>query len=113
MSETTPGASYDKLKSRRGYLPVEAVDVHDGGIWNVLISPAMKGLVAKSGMGRPKELTDSVRCGQVLMVVVTEERVLANWFWVEADAHFVGSTYPFRYAFVRVSRVASENSDTT
>jgi hypothetical protein len=61
MGDTLPGAEYDKDKTRPGYAVVTAVDPHDGGTWNVLISPKLLEWVKRNGMGRTRELTDSVR----------------------------------------------------
>jgi hypothetical protein len=61
MGETQPGAKYDKAKTRKGYAVVDAIDPHDGGTWNVLISPQFMEWVKRQGMGKTRELTDSVR----------------------------------------------------
>jgi hypothetical protein len=62
--ETLPGADYSKRKTRRGYESLLAVDPHDHGEWDVLLSAAKIGQIAQLGKRRPgaiKELIDTVR----------------------------------------------------
>ncbi len=132
MTDTLPGATYEKKKSRRDYSVVDAIDPHDGGLWDVLVSPGFLEWVKKRGMGRTKELAYSARwvllnpaglyrgvrdtdhdvddegwlcysaippdaydyktgerrdpwSNQTMMVCVTDERVLYDWWWVPSD----------------------------
>lgn len=61
MAETASGATYEKTKERRGYAAIPAIDPHDGGEWDVLISPQLLQQTQRRGMGRTKELADTVR----------------------------------------------------
>jgi hypothetical protein len=61
MSETHPGAVYSKTKERRGYATLQAVDPHDGGQWDVLLSHDQMDWIAANGKGAARELADTVR----------------------------------------------------
>jgi len=61
MGDTERGAKYSKDKRRRGYQPIQAVDPHDGGLWDVLLSDDKVKYVASQGMGKAKELAHTVR----------------------------------------------------
>lgn len=52
---------YIKEKKRRGYYSVDAVDPHDGKLWELLISEKKAKWTAAQGEGRTKELCHTVR----------------------------------------------------
>ncbi|MEX1040753.1 MAG: hypothetical protein WDZ51_08995 [Pirellulaceae bacterium] len=53
--------TYEKKLCRNGYGSVEAVDPHDGKMWDVLISLEKVKEIAKHSRGKTLELADSVK----------------------------------------------------
>ncbi len=53
--------TYEKRKSRVHYAAVPALDPHDGGEWDLLISPKTLEWAASRGIGSAKELAYTVR----------------------------------------------------
>lgn len=52
---------YTKTKSRRGYETVKALDPHDGGEWDLLVSHLTMDRTVKRGRGAVNELAHTVR----------------------------------------------------
>ena len=61
LPETAKGAEYKKDKARNGCEALKAIDPHDGGQWDLLISHSTLDRVAREGMGKSKELAYIVR----------------------------------------------------
>jgi hypothetical protein len=52
---------YEKTKTRQFYTTIQALDPHDGGNWDLLVSPKTLEWAAKGGAGKAKELAYTVR----------------------------------------------------
>lgn len=52
---------YEKLKTRVHYATIPARDPHDGGEWDLLLSPKTLEWAKRRGMGACRELADTVR----------------------------------------------------
>lgn len=91
--------TYEKRKTRRFYLPIIALDPHDGGDWDLLISPKTIQWAVDGGMGCAKELAETVRWGlanpnAVYLGVRDWEKDIS-----EDDWYCYVATPPFAYNF--------------